>query len=82
MSREQLEALTRERDALRTENSVLRGLLARLALKLGEPCHYCGLSEIARCPSGFPGCALADDLLLGNEEAFRDWANRTKTDRT
>lgn len=44
------------------ENSALRKLAA-----LKMPCHYCGVDCISKCPSGFPGCALADDEFLGEE---------------
>lgn len=53
--------------AARRENDVLRGLVALLH----RPCHYCGLDDMSRCPSGFPGCALADDLMAGQDETFR-----------
>lgn len=49
------------------ENTILRGLLP--ALKL--PCAYCGLTEIAKCPRGFPGCALADDILCAGDETLK-----------
>lgn len=42
----------------RNENDILRGIAAKIM-----PCHYCGAEEIGRCPYGFPGCALADDLM-------------------
>ena len=46
---------------LRAENDKLRGLLA----KGGKDCAYCGLpaEDIARCASGFPGCARMDDIM-------------------
>lgn len=50
------------------ENSILRTLIA----KVGKSCHYCGLEDISQCMRGFPGCALADDILCGEEEAFKD----------
>ena len=43
---------------LTRENETLRGIAARIM-----PCHYCGAADISRCPHGFPGCALADDLM-------------------
>lgn len=68
------EALEKERDALRAEvaklkaeNSTLRTLVAVQQ----SPCIYCGLTEMAKCASGFPGCARADDLICGEDEAFK-----------
>ena len=43
---------------LTRENETLRGIAARVM-----PCHYCGAAGLALCPHGFPGCALADDLM-------------------
>ena len=46
---------------LREENDRLRGLLAK-----GQgPCVYCNLpaEDIAKCQSGFPGCARMDDII-------------------
>jgi hypothetical protein len=60
---------------IEAENLVLRGLLA----KLSPTCHYCGLEDLSRCVHGFPGCPLADDLLLGQDAAFAAWARRTTT---
>jgi len=54
----------RERDEARKENNILRLLVA----KAGKSCHYCGLTNMAECKSGFPGCALADDLMVGEDE--------------
>ena len=52
-----------ERKQLRDENDKLRAFIADSTYK----CLYCGLSkeDMARCPSGFPGCARADDLMNG-----------------
>lgn len=49
-------------DAALKENSQLRLLLATSNAK----CAYCGLpaEEMAKCASGFPGCARGDDMLL------------------
>lgn len=47
---------------LTKENDILRGIAAKIM-----PCHYCGVDEIAKCPHGFPGCALADDLMCADE---------------
>lgn len=48
---------------LRAENDKLRKLLADAPI----PCIYCGLPrhDLARCSSGFPGCARADDMMGG-----------------
>lgn len=53
-----------EIDDLRRENDVLRGLLARS----NADCPYCALpaEEMSRCPSGFPGCSRADDMVPDN----------------
>lgn len=66
--------LRNERDELKSEvarlndeNSILRTLIA----KLGKSCHYCGLEDMSQCVRGFPGCTLADDILCGEEEAFK-----------
>ena len=48
-----------ESERLMAENMTLRALLP----KLKEACVHCGLTEIAKCELGFPGCAAADDLL-------------------
>lgn len=47
---------------LTNENDALRAIAAKIM-----PCHYCGAADIAKCPRGFPGCALADDLLCGEQ---------------
>jgi hypothetical protein len=50
-----------ERARLRKENDYLRGVVGNG----NYACVYCGLSreDMAKCPSGFPGCARADDIL-------------------
>ena len=53
-----------ELERLRAENDCLRGIASKVM-----PCHYCGAEEIAKCPHGFPGCALADDMYLAEESA-------------
>jgi hypothetical protein len=48
------------------ENNKLRGLLAK-----GQgDCVYCGLpaEDIAKCKSGFPGCARMDDIVNAPEK--------------
>lgn len=51
--------------AAQIENDLLRGLLA----KGDEDCIYCGLpaADIAKCKSGFPGCARMDDIMTTQE---------------
>jgi len=53
-----------ELERLRAENDCLRGIAAKVM-----PCHYCGAEEIAKCPHGFPGCALADDMFCAESSA-------------
>ena len=45
------------------ENTALPMIAAKVM-----PCHYCGVDEIAKCPHGFPGCALADDVMAGDSQ--------------
>ena len=47
--------------SLQRENNLLRAKLA----EGGGDCVYCGIpaAEIAKCASGFPGCARMDDLM-------------------
>jgi len=54
-------------ERLKRENDILRGLVAKLCI----PCHYCGVENMAKCPQGFPGCSLADDLMIGEEETTK-----------
>lgn len=63
------DAIRATREArIETENTILRGWLAKLAYAGKIPCHYCGLVDPVRCWSGFPGCGLADDLLAYEDE--------------
>lgn len=57
---EQQDALKQKVRELETENTHLRAALAVSK----DPCLYCQLpaAEMARCKSGFPGCARADDM--------------------
>lgn len=47
---------------LRQENDILRGIAANIM-----PCHYCGVDNIAKCPRGFPGCGLVDDMMAAED---------------
>lgn len=69
--------LERERDVARRENDILRGVLSRAAL----PCVYCGLEDMAKCASGFPGCARADDMICGGEEVAMRMAMQNRSMR-
>ena len=60
---------------LKEENTVLRALLP----KLGNPCAYCGLTDIDKCVHGFPGCAQADDILCGEDEMMRQQLEEKRT---
>ena len=62
-ARNHLPALLAEYDRMEKENTSLRRIAAKVM-----PCHYCGGEDIGMCPSGFPGCALADDMMMGDEE--------------
>lgn len=55
-----------EPERLTKENDFMRKLLADADV----PCVYCGLSraDLGRCESGFPGCARADDMVVGAGE--------------
>jgi hypothetical protein len=48
------------------ENARLRGILAKSTL----PCIYCGLTDMALCKSGFPGCGRMDDLVNATVDAL------------
>jgi hypothetical protein len=45
--------------ALEKENLELRAIIAKSVL----PCLYCGLTDISKCTSGFPGCGRMDDII-------------------
>lgn len=62
--------LMQEWDAALKENSQLRLVLATSNAK----CAYCGLpaEEMAKCASGFPGCARGDDMLSDNTPTRRE----------
>lgn len=61
-----------EFERLRKENDILRGLLPAL----NAPCVYCGLTNMAQCVHGFPGCPQADDLMCGEESSMRSVIER------
>lgn len=63
VKREILRRMSSGEVSLRKENDILRGMAATLM-----PCHYCGAESLNKCPKGFPGCSLADDLLSGEAE--------------
>lgn len=58
---------------LQRENDVLRGIATKIM-----PCHYCGAEELAKCPHGFPGCSLADDLFPADEAQATWMADQRK----
>lgn len=60
--RRELTAARAECERLCAENDTLRGIAAKVM-----PCHYCGVDNIAKCPHGFPGCSLADDVFCAEE---------------
>lgn len=56
---------------LEAENEALRKIAARVL-----PCHYCSVDDLAKCPHGFPGCSLADDM---NEEGCANsWLRKAR----
>lgn len=60
-----IENLTESNQRLLNENDILRGLVAK-----GQgDCVYCGLKaeDMAKCKSGFPGCARMDDIMAAQE---------------
>lgn len=54
---------------LMKENNKLRSIAANLFAKHGGECHYCGVDSIEKCPHGFPGCSIADDINCGEENS-------------
>lgn len=56
------------------ENTVMLGLLS----KIGKKCHHCGIDDMSKCKSGFPGCALADDMIIGEDEVWKRTRARVK----
>lgn len=72
--------LERELNEATAENTGLRAALASSK----DPCLYCQLpkGEMAKCRSGFPGCARADDLMGCPELGALLEANRLKSELT
>lgn len=64
---QQAQQLLKDKVRAEQENTILRGIVA----KMNKPCHYCGKENMAECPSGFPGCALADDIMCGEDQTYR-----------
>ena len=71
--------LSAEVERVAKENDTLRGLLGNSA----KPCPYCGLAaeDQAKCASGFPGCARADDQMLSKHFADVYRAERAEAER-
>lgn len=59
------------------ENDILRGMVAR-SVQPGQPCHYCGVDSVAKCPRGFPGCGLADDIMCGDDAYVHSLLQRVR----
>jgi len=49
------------------ENNYLRGLIPKTIGK----CIYCGLEDMGKCKSGFPGCAWADDIMIAQDDTMQ-----------
>ena len=67
-------ALIEELEAARKENTILRGLVqcnSEWKCTYGHQVDGKPLVSMSQCPSGFPGCGCADDLICGQEESFR-----------
>jgi hypothetical protein len=56
-----------ENKRLHDENDILRGIAAKVM-----PCHYCGVDSIGKCPHGFPGCLLADDIAMCDDRMAKE----------
>ena len=71
-------SLMRELAEATAENTRLRAALASSK----DPCAYCQLpkDEMAKCRSGFPGCARADDLMGCPELGASLEADRLKSE--
>ena len=71
-----LEKMRDETARLRTENTALRLLVQR---NPDWKCTYGHqIDSMAKCPQGFPGCDCADDLMAGEDEAFRSTLSEIK----
>lgn len=64
--------MTRTIEELERENEFLRGLVASKVM----PCHYCGVDTLGKCPYGFPGCSLADDIFIGEQSVAKAWREK------
>lgn len=64
-----LEQAKQNLEEIEKENTFLRALAAKIM-----PCHYCGVDDIGKCPSGFPGCAMWDDLCAFEPEMLKEQA--------
>lgn len=53
---------------LEKENNCLRAIASKIM-----PCHYCGIDNISKCPSGFPGCALMDDVMVAGDTIVQEY---------
>lgn len=71
VSRQAADVAADRLSALKAENTALRLIATKVM-----PCHYCGAQTMAECPQGFPGCALADDLLIGEGEHGQELRSR------
>jgi hypothetical protein len=60
-------SLIARKEVLEKENDVLRGIVAAANI----PCVYCDLEDMSKCKHGFPGCSQADDLLCGQDVAWK-----------
>lgn len=63
----ELSEVKQELENLRRENNIIKTILSKAQI----PCIYCGLDDMSKCKSGFPGCAKADDLICGEDEVFK-----------
>lgn len=59
-----------EIERIEKENTILRGKVAAQG-----PCVYCKKADMGQCPTGFPGCAKADDMFVYDELLTRRYRN-------
>ena len=68
--------LERQLAEARKENNYLRGLIQ---CNPEWKCTYGhDIKRMSECPHGFPGCSCGDDLLLGQDEGFKEACDRMK----